>query len=201
MSLQTCAAAIAANIAQDCNSPIVAGYTGRGVLIPAGLISATQNSSNRRKVEDFGLDSSAKVCAIDDLFEVPFEGTNLASGSDNGFAQFTKTVGVHIPVRGADASLQIIEPLLRSREGFVAVLERKDKVGDGSYVVIGLQSALRANADGISQDETANGGAFMATLSCVEPWAELTLCPTPGSDQTQYEASKAAFEELYAMAF
>lgn len=202
MALVTCAAEIAANIAQDCNNPIVSGFTGRGVLIPADKVALTKDASNPRKIEAISLvGTGTKLCAIDDIFETPFDGTNVASASNNGLVNFNKNVGVHIPLRGAAASKDIVEPLLRSRVGFVAVLERKDKIGDGSYVVIGAQSALKANADGITQDEAANGGAWMATLSCSEPWAESTLAPTPEDDETAYEAAKAAFETLLTNAF
>lgn len=195
--ITVCAEDLAANIAQDCANPIVAGFTGRGVLIDATLIGAASvNGTNPRKIESFGLQASDKVCAIDDIYETPFEGTQLALNTDSGLKSFQKTLGVHVPVRGADASKNIIEPLLKSRSGFVAVLERKDRVGDGSYVVYGFKSALKGTD--VTQDETANGSAFMVTLQCDEQWAELTLAPTPGTGETDYTAAKAAFEALWA---
>ena len=60
----------------------------------------------------------------------------------------------------------------------MAILEKKDKVGNGSFEVVGLQSALRTNDDGLTQDEYANAGDIMVTMSCVEDWYEADLFET-----------------------
>lgn len=179
----------------DCNSPIVSGYTGRGVLIPYSANPIfTQNADNPRIIEAITLDTSAKVCAIDNEGTSPFDGSNVASNGDAGFIQFTKTLTMRIPMRGGDVSKDIVEPLVKSGQGFVAILEKKDKVGDGSFEVVGALQPLKANADGITRNESENGGAVMATMSCVEQWFELTFF------KTDFATTKTAFEALLAKA-
>ena len=73
--------------------------------------------------------------------------------------------------------------------------EKKDKNGDGSYVVIGSEQGLKANADGIFRNEYENGGCVVATMSTVENFFEVTLF------DTDYATTKAAFEALIAVAY
>ena len=104
-------------------------------------------------------------------------------------------MSVRIPMRGAGNSKDIVEPITKSGQGFIVILERRDKVGDGSFLVVGALQPLRANVDGITQSETENGGAVMATMSCVEQWFECTFF------HTDYETTKADFEALLAKSF
>lgn len=179
----------------DCNAPIVSGYTGRGVLIPYTTNPRlTQEVSNPRIISEITLDAQAKVCAIDNEGVSPFDGTNVASNGDAGFIQFTKTLTMRIPMRGGAVSLGIVEPLVKSGQGFIAILEKKDKVGDGSFEVFGALQPLKANADGITRNESENGGAIMATMSCVEQWFEVAFF------KEDYTTTKEAFEKLLSMA-
>ena len=192
----TCVNNIAKNIGMDCDAPIVSGFTGRGVLIPLSINpTLTKNVENPRIIEAIAIPEQAKVCAIDNEGTSPFEGTAVASNGDSGFVQYSKTVSVRIPMRGAGNSKDIVEPITKSGQGFIVILERRDKVGDGSFLVVGALQPLRANVDGITQSETENGGAVMATMSCVEQWFECTFY------HTDYETTKADFEALLAKAF
>jgi hypothetical protein len=73
------------------------------------------------------------------------------------------------------------------------ILEKRDKVGDGSFEVIGYQNALRGDIAGVTRDESANGGDWIVPLTTVEKWAEVTLV---GSAET-YESAKKEFEGLF----
>lgn len=190
-----CISNIAKSIGMDCNAPIVSGYTGRGVLIPYTTNPRlTQEVSNPRIISEIALDPEAKVCAIDNEGVSPFDGTNVASNGDAGFIQFTKTLTMRIPMRGGAISSGIVEPLVKSGQGFIAILEKKDKVGDGSFEVFGALQPLKANADGITRNESENGGAIMATMSCVEQWFEVSFF------KEDYTTTKAAFEKFLSMA-
>lgn len=196
MAYNPCISEIANNIAINCASPIVGGYTGRAVLIPyASNPAFTQDSQNPRIVSAITLGDSAKVVVVDNIFAEPFSGSQTASSADSGRAQYTKTIAMRLPQRGAGYSKDVIEPLVNSAEGFCAVLEKKDKVGDGSFEIVGFLQPLKATADSISRDENANGGDWSITLTCVEGWAEVTLF------DTDYATSKEAFEALLAKAF
>ena len=196
MAITSCVTSIAKSIAPNCASPIVGGWTGRAVLIPVGdpTVAITQDGSNPRIVTAIaaaGVDPM-NIVGVENFYTVPFENSNKASNGDNGQIEFTKTVSFHIPLRGAANSKDIVEPLAKSALGFIVVAEKKDKVGDGSYEVIGLLSGLKVNADGIAQDEAVSSGDVVVTMSCVESWFECTFF------DTDYPTTKAAFDTLYA---
>ena len=196
MAYTSCAAYIAGNIAQNCASPNVPGYTGRGILInlsdaPAFTVSVT----NPRIITAITLGVGVKVCVVDNIgYEQPFTGSTTQSTGDDGIVRYDKTFVVNIPLRGAGTSKDIVEPLHRSALGFVLVAEKKDRNGDGSYEIIGYEQGLKANADGIVRNEYENGGSIVATLSTRESHFENVLF------DTDYATTKAAFEALVAVA-
>ena len=194
MAYTPCTSAVAANIVKNCTSPIVGGYTGRGILIsldkaPVFSVSA----ANPRTIT--AVTMGQKFIAIDNVFTDPFAGTTKASNGESGSIKHTKTFAFRIPQRGSDISRDIIEALENSPLGFVAVLEKKDRVGNGSFEVIGYQDALKVNADGVTQDETANDGATNVVMSCSEHFFEVVLF------DTSYATTLAAFETMLANSF
>lgn len=183
---------VMASIAPDCNNPLVGGYTGRGVLIPSDSITAvTASSSNPRILESITADT---VIGIENAVVTPFDGSTTASTADDGKMSFGKTISFRIPLRGANTAKDIIEPLAYSTTGYVAVVEKKDKVGDGSFEIIGYNQGLKVNADGIQRNENENGGDVSVTMSCTEGWFEATLF------KTDYATSKGLFEALLSEA-
>lgn len=164
MAYTPCVSNVAKSIAIDCNEPIVGGYTGRAVLIPADKaeIELTNNI-----IESIGLATSASTIALDNVMPEAFTGSQTQSNADNGRVMYTKTLAFRIPKRGGANSVELVEPLVKYAHGFIAVLEKKDK-GIGHYEVFGAQQALRVNADGVLRDEAANGGDVQITMSCTE---------------------------------
>lgn len=191
--MPNCIEQIADSIRPNCSHPLTGGYTGRGVLIPYSALTAlVQNTDNPRIVES--ITASAVVEVDNTAVTSAFTGSNKASNADSGRKQVTKTFAFRIPLRGAENSKEIVEPLFYSPLGFVAVLEKKDKVGDGSFEVVGLQSALRTNDDGLTQNEYENAGDVMVTMSCVEDWYEVAFF------DTDYQTTLTAFNNLLAQA-
>lgn len=197
MAYTNCAANLAANIAQDCAHPIVGGYTGRGVLIPLSGLTPTivQDSENPRLLTTLSV-SGTGVVVVDNVFAEPFTGSTTAGNADSGRPMYTKTMAVRIPKRGAATAKDIVEPLFASAQGFIGVFEKKDKVGDGSYEVIGLLQPMKGDIASLTRDESANGGDWSVNLVSVEPYAEVTLV---GEEKT-YASAKTAFEALIAQA-
>lgn len=181
----------------DCEHPIEGGYTGRGVLIPMESNPVlTRDANNPRIITGVTLKSDAKVCVVDNAGAAPFDGSSTTGNNDAGFPKFTKAMALRILARGAEASKDVIEPLVKSGRGFIGIFEKVDQVGDGSFEVIGAQSPLKcADPATFTRSETANGGAWSGTLQCSEHWAELVLF------DTDYETSLAAFEALLAKGF
>ena len=195
--MATCVSTIAGNIGLDCEHPIEGGYTGRGVLIPMESNPVlTRDAENPRIIKSITLAENAKVCVVDNAGAAPFDGSSTTGNNDAGFPKFTKAMALRILARGAKASKDVIEPLVKSGRGFIGIFEKVDQVGDGSFEVIGAQSPLKcADPATFTRSETANGGAWSGTLQCSEHWAELVLF------DTDYETSLAAFEALLAKGF
>ena len=193
MAYTPCTSAVAANIVKNCTTPIVGGYTGRGILVPLDKAPTfSVSAGNPRTLTGIAMGGTNKFIAIDNVFTDPFAGTAKASNGESGFMKHDKTFAFRIPQRGSDISRDIVEALENSPLGFVAVLEKKDRVGNGSFEVIGYQSALKVNADGVTQDETANDGATNVVMSCSEHFFEVVLF------DTSYATTLAEFEAMLA---
>ena len=197
MAYKSCSAKIAASIQQDCNKPLVGGYTGRAVIFPANDFARAEvvvSASNPREILSITLppDGSVLPYVIDNVFQTPFGGSSTAGNADNGRNGYLKTIAVRIPMRGADVSKDVVEPLVKDPAGFVVIVEKRDKVGDGSFEVIGYQNSLRGDIASLTRDESANGGDWLVNLTTVESWAEVDLV---GADE-DYASAKMNFELL-----
>ena len=198
MAYKSCAANIAASIIQDCNRPLVGGYTGRAVIIPTSDWARAEvvvDADNPRKIKSVVLppDGSAMAYTIDNVFATPFTGSTTAGNNENGRNGYLKTISVRIPMRGADVSKDIIEPLVKDADGFIVIAEKRDKVGDGSFEVIGYQNSLRGDIASVTRDESANGGDWIVNLTTIEKWAEVTLVGSADN----YDSAKKEFEGLF----
>ena len=197
LAYASCAATMADNIAKDCAAPLAGGYTGRGVLIDlADAPTLTRDGSNPRIITAITLGVGKNLAVIDNAFTPqPLNGSNSQSNTDDGMLKHRKTLVLTIPKRGAAASKEIVEPTYQSPLGYLAVLEKKDRNGDGSFEVVGAEQGLVANADGIVRNEYENGGCTMVTMSTNEVNFENVLFAT------DYETTLAAFETLLAKAY
>ena len=197
MAYASCAATISDNIAKDCDKPLVPGYTGRGVLIDlSGNPTITQSGTNPRTITAVSLGTGVKCAVIDNSFGgQPLNGTNIQSNTDDGMMKYRKTVVVQIPQRGSEISKAVVEPMSQNPLGYMAILEKKDRSGNGSFEVVGFEQGLTANEDGITRNEYENGGCTVATLSCNESMYEYAFF------DTDYATTLAAFEALLALGF
>lgn len=183
------------NIQEDCNKPNNGGYTGRAVFIQLDMNpTITTEADNPRTVTAITLPTGKKPFTVTNEDTTPFTGSNTTSNGDSGRILYTKTVAIRVPQRGSDVSKDIIEPLTKNRKGFLAIIEKTNTNGNGSFEVVGLQQGLKANADGITRDEYANGSDYMVTMSTTESFAEAVLF------DTDYATTLAAFNELYSKA-
>ena len=196
MTYASCAGSLAANIAKDCSKPMTGGYTGRGLLIPlSNTLTYAINANNPRIINSITMGASDKLAVIDNVWPSTFDGTNTQSNADSGRTLYGKTFAFRIPLRGAGTSKDIVEPLVESPLGYLAVLEKKDRRGDGSFEIVGYCQGLTVNADGIVRNENENGGDIVVTMSCQEQYFEVTMF------DTDYNTTKAAFETMMLSAF
>lgn len=193
MAYASCAAELAANIAQSCSTPNVGGYTGRAVLISRSLNPTfTFDSSNPRIVKAVTLESGDKTIVLDNVMPTdPLTGSTTELTTDNGWSIYNKSLAVRVPLRGAGTSKNIIEPFVDSPLGVIAIVEKRYAGGDGSFEVIGIEKGLKATAE--TRNEYENGGDWAVTLSTTENFAEYTLF------DTDYATTLAKFEALIAM--
>lgn len=196
MTYASCAGSLAANIAKDCSKPMTGGYTGRGLLIPlSNTLTYAINATNPRIITSITMGASDKLAVIDNVWPSTFDGSNTQSNADSGRTLYGKTFAFRIPLRGAGTSKDIVEPLVESPLGYLAVLEKKDRRGDGSFEIVGYCQGLTVNADGIVRNENENGGDIVVTMSCQEQYFEVTMF------DTDYNTTKAAFDTLMLSAF
>lgn len=196
MAYSSCAGSLAANIAKDCSHPMAGGYTGRGLLIPlTNTLIFAVDASNPRIITGITMGAGEKLAVIDNVWPSAFNDSNTQSNADNGRLVYGKTFAFRIPLRGAGTSKDIVEPLADAPLGYLAVLEKKDRVGDGSYEIVGYGQGLTVNPDGIMRNENENGGDIVVTMSCEEQFFEVTFF------DTDYATTKAAFETLMASSF
>lgn len=196
MAYSSCAGSLAANIAKNCAHPMAGGYTGRGLLIPlSNTLTFAVDATNPRIITGITMAVGDKLAVIDNVWPSAFTDSVTQSNGDSGRPKYAKTFSFRIPLRGAGTSKDIVEPLMDSPLGYIAVLEKKDRVGDGSYEIVGYGQGLTVNADGITRNENENDGDIVVTMSCNEQFFEVTLF------DTDYATTKAAFETLMASAF
>ena len=190
----SCSSVLSGNITLDCDSPIVGGYNGEAVIVDWSYNPViTYDAANPRKIKSITCPQGG-VHIVENAFVTPFNGSTTAGNTDNGLNEYLKTVSFQIPMRGADTSRDIVEPFFNSSFGFLAVLPKRDRVGDGSFEVVGAKGALRGDITTLTRDENANGGMWGLSLTCRESFAEVDLT---GEDGT-YESAKAAYDNLKA---
>ena len=190
----SCSSVLSGNITLDCDSPIVGGYNGEAVIVDWSYNPViTYDAANPRKIKSITCPQGG-VHIVENAFVTPFNGSTTAGNTDNGLNEYLKTVSFQIPMRGADTSRDLVEPFFNSSFGFLAVLPKRDRVGDGSFEVVGAKGALRGDITTLTRDENANGGMWGLSLTCREQFAEVDLT---GEDGT-YESAKAAYDNLKA---
>jgi hypothetical protein len=186
-----CLGVISANIDEDCDNPRVIGYEDTAIIINRSDIdwtAITFDSSNRRIVNDIQLLSGKKPYVIYNprLSNPSFNGTQTALNPDTG--HYTKTMQFFYKGIGGEAAATVVEPLAKGE--YVAILQRKDHSGHGSFQIFGLQNGIYATEQ--VQDETT--GYWLMTMAIDEPFAETELF------KTDYAGSKGLFDGLVSQA-
>lgn len=185
-----CSSALAGNLASDCENPRTPGYEQIGVIFNRADVDWSNlavSASNPRIIEAIAAAAGKKPYALynNKNNPVPYDGTNTTYNSDTD--QYDKTLQFYYEGIGGGVSADVVEPLKGGE--YIAILQRKDHRGDGSFQVFGYQSGLKANAQ--VQDETT--GYWLMTMACSEPSAEVSFF------DTDYATTKAAFDALVAL--
>lgn len=195
--MPNCVSTIAGNIGLSCDNPLEGGFEGEGILIPLEANPVlTRNAQNPRIIEAIAIDEDANVCLVDNMGAAPFDGSSTTGNNDAGYVKFAKVIALRVLARGAATSRDVVEPLVKSGRGFIGIFPKTDRVGDGSFEVIGALSPLKCtDPSTVTRSETANGGAWSVQLQCQETWAELDWF------KTDYATTRALYEALKEQAF
>lgn len=204
--MESCTGQIAASIGLKCSDPLVGGYTGRAVLIPADYVDINNRAGEDHilffhisgglfSYQDSPTETYPPIMAVDNVMMMtPFDGSQTTGNADDGFAKFTKSFAFRIPDRGGKLSKDVIEPLVLDGR-FVAILEKEQQAQYGGYEIVGLQDALKClDPSTVTRQESANGGAWSVGLQCSEFRAEDSMTGKP------YETLKREFETLWGNA-
>lgn len=139
------------------------------------LPSEPTHSSDEGEEEEEETGSYAKWIAIEAGGATPYADTSEEYDADSG--TFTKTLTFTAPRAGAEFSSEFIEPLLRNKNGWVVVLQRKDKKGgDSAFPILGLDNGLIASEASLNYTDGENGGCYSFTLTeTYAPSSEMDL--------------------------
>lgn len=186
-----CLGVITANIDEDCDNPRVIGYEDTAIIINRSELDwtgVTYNASNPRIVEAIALASGKKPYAIYNprLADASFNGTQTALNADT--RHYTKALQFYYKGIGAEAAENVVEPLAKGE--FVAILQRKDHSGHGSFQIFGLQNGIYAT----EQVQNEATGYWLMTMGIDEPFAETEWF------KTDYTTTKALFDALLTQA-
>ena len=195
MAYTSCIENLGKSIAPNCTNPILGGYTGRALLFASPDFDPTMALGNKRLITNIESVENDYIAVDNVQFVDPFTGSDKSLNTDAGFRQFKKMFSCKVPLRGTDASKGIFEAIANSIHGFVAVVEKKDRVGNGSYEVIGYEHPLYITADGYTKSEYAEGGAAVVTLETYESVEEYAFY-----DNIAIASTRVIFDALFASA-
>lgn len=204
---------VAANAVPNCEHPLVKGYSGRAIgfvlnpdthlkLMEIITFVAAQNLAcvDAEKIQvKF---DELNAFAIENLFPNVadrFAGSQTQSNADDGVIMYEKTLAFRAMQRGGKFSHDFVDAIAGG-EGVLIFAEKVDKVGDGSYEVIGLHDALHVNADGINRAEATTAGTTI-TMSCKEPYFETALAVTNIEGSSDVVTDYRTLYEMFVILF
>lgn len=200
MAYTPCATSqILANGQKNCEAPIFEGLKTVAVgFAKSDIVSVTRGTgAAKNQVTAISLREGAKTFVVEAGGETAYADTALEF--DAATNRWNKTIAFTAPNYGAKFDASFVEPLLKNKDGFVFILQRKNEYGgeggDCAFPIIGLERGAVGSADTLNFGDTASAGAHV--ISLVEtgaPSAEIELFTT------DYETSKAAFDALVAKA-
>ena len=183
-------AQLAGHAQENCTDPASAGLKVLGIIINKNDISSiTFDTSNPNIVEAITLETGAKTYMV--------EGSGENAWADSGYEYdpatkaFTKNATFVAPDYGAIISSKFLDPLSKNSDGFVVILQRKNTRGDGSFVIVGLETGAVVTTHTMNMTDEATNGC--ATLTLTEKGArkgEINLF------DTDYQSSLVLFNTL-----
>ncbi|MCD7712851.1 MAG: hypothetical protein LUJ25_09175 [Firmicutes bacterium] len=114
--------------------------------------------------------------------------TDTSEEFDADTQTYTKTVSFYAPRHGGAFATQFVEPLTKNQNGYVFILQRKDRYssqGDGAFVIFGLENGCICTEATMNYTETEGAGCMSFTMvETGAPSSEITLYSGGGSDSS-----------------
>lgn len=105
--------------------------------------------------------------------------TDTSEEFDADTQTYTKTVSFYAPRHGGAFATQFVEPLTKNQNGYVFILQRKDRYssqGDGAFVIFGLENGCICTEASMNYTETEGAGCMSFTMvETGAPSSEITL--------------------------
>ena len=184
------------NALKDCYAPAYGGLLVAAIGFPLTAIQSYSRggtNATKNQVSNITLNDYSNVFAVEASGETPWEST--AEEFDSATSTYNKTVHFIAPTHGAGFTGEFIEPILRNKDGYVFILQRKDKNGDCSFPIIGLEKGAVGASGSLDYNSSDTGGCYELELTeSNAPSGELDLVADDGS--TDYASTLVAFEEL-----
>lgn len=191
------------NAVKDCFNPAIAGMLIQAIgFAYKDIVSITRGTTaeTKNQVAAITLAATAKTFVVEAGGEVPWADTT--EEFDPASNAFNKTVAFTAPEHGAGFSGNFIEPILKNKDGYVFILQRKDKNGDCAFPIIGLEKGAVGVTGTLNYTDDPSAGCYVLTLTeALAPSAEMDLYVAGGADTTDYQATLEYFNTLVAKSY
>lgn len=197
MPLEVCDTQVAKSVQADCTNRPKAGFDEVGVGFKKNDFVIVTDATNPRIVTSITPKSGKKTFIIRD--PKLFEGSGMEVNLESPYPNYTKNIMFGIPNIGAEASKDVVDPIVNDREGFVFILKRKSQVLDGGFPIIGLETGAKLSAGSRVDTDTATNGVLMVTMTeSGATYSEVCLSSTTVGDT--YDDVDALYQALIALA-
>lgn len=138
-----CTVNITQDIADNCENPMFSGMSTTAYIFNReDITNVTTHPENAQLITGFSLKPNTRKYAVVNQRTNPFTGTNTTVEVGDYRNTFTRTVSLFVPMDGAGAVKNIIDPLANGK--FVIVLENDyvNEARDNQHPIIGLDRGL-----------------------------------------------------------
>lgn len=167
MAQDICSAAVSADIKPSCDNPKSAGLRKIGYLINKEDIATQATELSRPNVyTGLTLKQGTRAFTIYDSAKNSFAGSRTEMQSGEVSNTFNNIMAFAVRDEGPDLSLKVITPLANGE--FVGIMEQSwsnDNNGDNRFVIMGMETGLKATSMPRQLTDEASGGAWMVELT------------------------------------
>ena len=167
MAQDICSAAVTADIKPSCDNPKSAGLRKIGYLINKEDIATHATEAGRPNVyTGITLKPGTRAYTVYDSAKNSFAGSRTEMQSGEVSNTFTHLMAFAVRDEGPDLALKVITPLANGE--FVGIMEQSwdnDQSGDNRFIIMGMETGLKATSLPRQLTDEASGGAWMVELT------------------------------------